>query len=73
VIRAFLRLQKEKEVTNITKEDVIEQWKKELEEAGIDESKQKFKPEDFTLFSKPALNPVCAIVGSMLSQEAIKV
>lgn len=72
IIRAFMQIMKEKNGNNYTKDEVIEKWKKVLEEACLEESKQKFTIDDFALFTKPALNSVCAIVGSVLAQEAIK-
>lgn len=72
IIRAFMQIMKEKNGDDYTKDEVIKKWKKELEEACLEESKQKFTVDDFALFTKPALNSVCAIVGSVLAQEAIK-
>ncbi|CAK5027491.1 unnamed protein product [Meloidogyne enterolobii] len=74
----FMQIMKEKNGNDYTKDEVIKKWKKELEEACLEESKQKFTVDDFALFvffllfTKPALNSVCAIVGSVLAQEAIK-
>uniref|UniRef100_A0A915LKF0 THIF-type NAD/FAD binding fold domain-containing protein n=1 Tax=Meloidogyne javanica TaxID=6303 RepID=A0A915LKF0_MELJA len=65
-------LRRQKNGDDYTKDEVIKKWKKELEEACLEESKQKFTVDDFALFTKPALNSVCAIVGSVLAQEAIK-
>ncbi|KAI3422227.1 hypothetical protein GPALN_012757 [Globodera pallida] len=71
VVRAFFDLMRGKAV-GITHERVVDQWQRELSNIGSDESKQKISAEDFSLFVGPALNPVCAIVGSIIAQEAIK-
>uniref|UniRef100_A0A914HH01 THIF-type NAD/FAD binding fold domain-containing protein n=1 Tax=Globodera rostochiensis TaxID=31243 RepID=A0A914HH01_GLORO len=71
VVRAFFGLMRGKAV-EITHERVVDQWQRELSNIGSDETKQKISAEDFSLFVCPALNPVCAIVGSIIAQEAIK-
>ena len=44
-----MQIMKEKNGINYTRDEVIEKWKKELEEACLEESKQKFTTEDFSL------------------------
>ena len=64
---------KAKQDGQVAKDEAVAQWKQELEEACLEEAQQKFSADNFALFVQSPLCPVCAIVGSVLSQEAIKV
>uniref|UniRef100_A0A915EB51 THIF-type NAD/FAD binding fold domain-containing protein n=1 Tax=Ditylenchus dipsaci TaxID=166011 RepID=A0A915EB51_9BILA len=69
-IRALLRLYDTSQ--EFTLDKLVEQWKDELNTANLDEASQRNSLEDFKFLSDPQLSPVCAIVGSIIGQEAIK-
>jgi len=54
-----------------TLEELKEQWKLELENAKLD-NVDALADEDLEAFLGPQLSPVCAIIGSIIGQEAIK-
>jgi len=68
IIRALLRMDK----NSYTTEELAQQWKKELKESCQSEPTQTITESDLKYFVGKALNPVCAITGSVIGQEAIK-
>ncbi|CAJ0957519.1 unnamed protein product, partial [Mesorhabditis belari] len=49
-----------------------EAWKAEVERNGQDCARFTYEEEDFEYFLGPQMSPVCAIVGGVIGQEAIK-
>lgn len=75
LLRAMLRAQREKKLTDndeMNSHALTELWSEEVLLAGQDIEKQPVLPEKFDYFFGPQLSPVCAIVGGLAAQEAIK-
>ncbi|VDO19532.1 unnamed protein product [Heligmosomoides polygyrus] len=71
----MLRAQKENMLTDDEDKNVgilTELWKEEVSLANHEVEKQTVQPDKFDYFFGPQLSPVCAIVGGLAGQEAIK-
>ncbi|KAK6028556.1 ThiF family protein [Ostertagia ostertagi] len=74
-LKAMLRAQKEKKLTGDEDGDVTlltKMWNEEVLAANHELERQSVQPEEFHYFFGPQLSPVCAIVGGLAGQEAIK-
>ncbi|PIO66007.1 hypothetical protein TELCIR_12295, partial [Teladorsagia circumcincta] len=71
----MLRAQKENKLTGDEDRDVTiltEMWSEEVLAANHELERQSVQPAEFHHFIGPQLSPVCAIVGGLAGQEAIK-
>lgn len=74
-LRAMLRAQKEKKLTNDEGKNVeilVDLWREEVVFGNQEVEKQSVQPTQFDYFFGPQLSSVCAIVGGFAAQEAIK-
>uniref|UniRef100_A0A1I7XMU0 SUMO-activating enzyme subunit 1 n=1 Tax=Heterorhabditis bacteriophora TaxID=37862 RepID=A0A1I7XMU0_HETBA len=74
-IKAILRAQQESKLTNSQQEDIasiLEIWREEVLKCNHTEEDQSVNSDQFDYFFGPQLSAVCAIVGGIIGQEAIK-
>ncbi|XGW01063.1 hypothetical protein V3C99_013764 [Haemonchus contortus] len=74
-LKAMLRAQKESKLTGDEVNDVsvlTKLWSEEVLAANHELERQTFQPEKFVYLLGPQLSSVCAIVGGLTGQEAIK-
>ncbi|WKY09307.1 hypothetical protein Q1695_002010 [Nippostrongylus brasiliensis] len=74
-LKAMLKAQREKKLTDDEDKNVgilTELWTSEVLSANRELEQQSVQPEKFDYFFGPQLSPVCAVVGGLAGQEAIK-